>query len=276
MKRFAHWLCLPLLGICFVLFHMPLLFVLSGSLMSANEFMRTYGANILRFPSLTPRLVTLTQYTALLFNTPGYLNAYWNSLFIAVTICGLQLFFSLPCAYGFAKISFRGNQLLFFSYIVMMMMPFQVTMLPMYQLVKWFGLFDSYLALMIPEAFAPFTVFFLTQFMRQLPSELIEAVRLESSNPFTLYRHIIIPLGKPGIAAAMILSFAETWSMAEKPLLYLSNARAYPLSMLLHEAGNQANSATLAGCVLYLIPVLLLWNCFKDDICNAISQLQIK
>ena len=276
MKRLLYGLCLFLLAICSVLFLAPLLFVLTGSLMGSGEFTRSYGANALRFPSVIPRLASLTQYATLLFNTPGYLKAYWNSLFIAATICGLQLLFALPCAYGLSKLRFSGCRMLLFVYIVMMMMPFQVTMLPMYQLVKWFGLFNSRWALILPEVFAPFTVFFLAQFMHQLPNELIEALRLESSSPFDLYRYLVVPLCKPGIAAAMVLSFVETWNMVEKPLLYLSDTRNYPLSMLLYEAGTKATATTLAGCILYMIPVVLLWGCFKDDIWYGISQLQMK
>lgn len=276
MKRLSRWLCLLLLGICSILFLAPLLFVFTGSLMGSNEFIHSYGTNALRFPSVIPRLATFSQYATLLFNAPGYLYAYWNSLFIAAAICGFQLLFALPCAYGFAKLSFRGNRFLFFTYIVMMMMPFQVTMLPMFQLVKWFDLLDSQWSLILPEIFAPFIVFFLTQFIHQIPNEMIEAVRLESSNPFVLYRYLIIPLSKPGLIATTILSFVETWNMVEKPLLYLSDVKKYPMSMLLYEAGNQVSATTMAGCILYLLPVVLLWGSFKDDICSGISQLQIK
>lgn len=276
MKHTTRILSLLFLGLSALLFLSPLLFVLTGSLMDKGEFTRTYGAHALRFPAVVPRLATLSQYGTLLLNTPGYLAAYWNSLFIALCVCLLQLLFALPCAYGFAKLDFRWRKSVLFIYVVMMMMPFQVTMLPMYQLIKWFGLFDTRWALIIPEIFTPFTVFFVTQFMYQLPGELIEAIRLESDSPIIIYRHLAIPLCKPGIIAAMILSFVETWNMVEKPLLYLSDARAYPLSMLLYEAGNRASATTLAGCILYIIPVLLLWGCFKHDICKGISQMQIK
>lgn len=276
MKSFLRILCPLLLGLCSIVFLAPLLFVLTGSLMRPNEFAHAYGANALRFPALVPRLASPAQYTALLFNTPSFLNAYWNSLLIASIICACQLFFALPCAYGLSKLRFRGRQPLLFTYVVMMMLPFQVTMLPMYQLVKALNLLDSRWSLIIPEIFAPFTVFFLAQFLHRLPNELIEAVRLESSSPFVLYRHLIVPLSMPGIVSSIVLSFVETWNMVEKPLLYLSDMRTYPLSMLLYEAGNRATATTLAGCVLYLVPVLLLWNCFKDDICTGIAQLQIK
>lgn len=276
MKRSLYGVCVLLLGMCSILFLAPLLFVFTGSLMGSAEFAQSYGANNLGFPPVVPRLASLTQYATLLFNTPGYLNAYWNSLFIAVTICAFQLLFALPCAYGLAKLRFRGCRSILFTYIVMMMMPFQVTILPMYQLVKWFGLLNTRWALIVPEVFAPFTVFFLAQFIRQLPNEFIEALRLESSSPFALYRYLVLPLCKPGIAAAMVLSFVETWNMVEKPLLYLNDMRNYPLSMQLYEAGTQATATTLAGCILYIIPVVLLWGCFKDDICTGIAQLQIK
>lgn len=276
MKGFLRGLYPLLLVICSVLFLAPLLFVLTGSLMNSSEFARAYGGNALRFPAVIPRFATFSQYTALLFNTINYLAAYWNSLFIAIVTCAFQLLFSLPCAFGLSKLRFRGRRLWLFTYVVMMMMPFQVTMLPMYQLIRALHLFDSRWSLIIPEIFAPFSVFFLSQFIHQLPNELMEAIRMESSNPFVLYRCLVIPLSKPGIISAAVLSFVETWNMVEKPLLYLSDMRNYPLSLLLYDAGNHATATTLAGCVLYLVPILLLWNCFKDDICNSITPIQLK
>lgn len=258
------------------LFLLPLLFVLTGSLMGSREFASVYGSNQLRFPPLLPRLASLSQYGQLLLNSPGYLSVYWKSLFLAACICLLQLIVGIPCAYGFATLSFRSRKLLLFLYVIMMMMPFQVTMLPMYQLIQRLGWFDSYWALIVPEIFAPFTVFMLTQFMNQLPHELIESIQLETSSALAVCQYLVIPACKPGIVATIILSFVETWNMVEKPLLYISEIQHYPLSMLLYEAGKRVTPTTLAGCVLYTVPVFLLWICFKDEICQGIARLQIK
>ena len=258
------------------LFLFPLLFVFTGSLMDVREFANSYGSARLRFPVLVPRQASLSQYGQLLLNSLGFLSAYWKSLFLAASTCLLQLIVGIPCAYGFSTLRFCGRKLLLFLYVVMMMMPFQVTMLPMYQLVQWMGLVDSYWALIVPEVFAPFTVFMLTQFLDQLPQELIESIRLETTSVLAVYRHLIIPVCKPGIIATIILSSVETWNMVEKPLLYISNIQRYPLSMLLYEAGRQVTSTTLAGCVLYTVPVFLLWICFKEEICQGIASLQIK
>ncbi len=255
---------------------LPLLFVLTGSLMGRTEFTLSYGATALPFPPFTPRMASLSQYVDLLFNTPGYLFAYWNSLFIGLSICLFQILTAIPCAYGLSKLRFKGRQTLLFLYVVMMMMPFQVTMLPLYQLVQKMGLFDSHWALIVPEIFAPFTVFFMAQSLKLLPDELIEALKLESSSPMILYKHLIIPICKPAIIAGAVLSFVETWNMVEKPLIFIQDIRVYPLSMLLHQAGELASPATLAGCVLYMVPVLLIWMSYKTEICSGISKLEIK
>lgn len=276
MKKPGLFISRGLVGVFSALFLIPLLFVMTGSLMGRSEFARSYGGSSLAFPPFVPRMASLSQYIDLLFNTPGYLFAYWNSLFIGLSICLLQLLTAIPCAYGLAKLRFRGRRALLFLYVVMMMMPFQVTMLPLYQLVQWMGLYDSRWVLIVPEIFAPFTVFFLAQSLKLLPSELIEAVRLESSRPLTMYRYLIIPLCKPAIIAGAVLSFVETWNMVEKPLIFIRDTRAYPLSMLLHQAGESASPATLAGCVLYVVPVLLIWVSYKAEICGGISQLEIK
>lgn len=224
MKRWTRRLFFFLLLLCSALFLAPILFVVTGSLMGTREFSQTYGIGTMAFPRIVPSLATFEQYGALLFNTPSYLMAYWNSLFIATSVCVLQLLFALPCAYGFAKLRFRLSNGLYFAYIVMMMMPFQVTMLPMYQMMKWLNLYNTSWSLIVPEIFAPFTVFLLTQSMTHLPDELIESVRLESSSSYILFRYLIIPLSKPGIVSAMVLSFVETWNLVEKPLLYLTDS----------------------------------------------------
>ena len=112
--------------------------------------------------------------------------------------------------------------------------------------------------------------------MNQLPQELIESIQLETSSALAVYQYLVIPACKPGIVATIILSFVETWNMVEKPLLYISEIQHYPLSMLLYEAGKRVTPTTLAGCVLYTVPVFLLWICFKDEICQGIARLQIK
>ena len=276
MKRLRK---LPLAGTLLLtasMFLLPLLFVLTGSLMGSAAFQHTYGQQALPFPPVIPRLATIEQYIELMLNTPGFLSAYWNTLRIALITCALQFLIGVPCAYGLTKTRLHGRRLILYLYALMMMMPFQVTMLPMYQTVRKLGLFDSRWSLILPEAFAPLTIFLLVQSMKTLPDELLEASRLETNSRLVLLRSIVIPLCKPSILAAMILSFVETWNMIEKPLLYISSIQNEPLSMLLHEAGQQASSTTLAGCVLYMIPVILLWANFQEEICQGVSLIQMK
>ena len=270
---------LPFVGMLLLtalIFLLPLLFVLTGSLMGSSEFQRTYGQQNLSYPPTIPRLATLEQYIELMLNTPGFLSAYWNTLWIALSTCALQFLIGVPCAYGLAKTRLRGRRMILYLYVLMMMMPFQVTMLPMYQTIQKLDLLDSRWSLILPEAFAPLTIFLLVQSMKTIPDELLEASRLETSSRLVLLRSIVIPLCKPSILTAMILSFFETWNMVEKPLLYISSIRNEPLSMLLHEAGQQVSSTTLAGCVLYMIPVILLWANFQEEICQGVSLIQVK
>jgi len=250
----------------------PVLFLVTGSLMTAGEFARTYGGNLPAFPAVVPRMASPEQYGTLLLNTPGYLIAFWNTLLIAVCIGLGQIAVGLPCAFAMAKGKIRCR-VLFFLYIVMMMMPFQVTMLPMYRLVKWFGMFDSRTSLIIPEIFAPFTVFLLVQFIRKLPDEMMEAAYLETKNPMTILCRVVAPLVRPGINAALILSFVETWNMVEKPLLYLTSEELYPLGMLLSKANQTYSVTAMAGSVLYILPVYLLWYGYQDEICQSIANL---
>ena len=270
---------LPLVGLLLLtalMFLLPLLFVLTGSLMGSTEFQRAYGPQSLSYPPAVPRLATMAQYLELMLNTPGFLSAYWNTLRIALVTCALQFLIGVPCAYGLAKTRLRGRRIILYLYVLMMMMPFQVTMLPMYQTIQKLGLMDSRWALILPEAFAPLTIFLLVQSMKAMPDELLEASRLETNSRLVLLRSIVIPLCKPSILTAMVLSFVETWNMVEKPLLYISSIRNEPLSMLLHEAGQQVSGITLAGCVLYMIPVMLLWANFQEEICQGVSMIQIK
>lgn len=223
---------------------------------------------------LIPNQISIEQYYQTLIENYDYIKMFWNSVKISLLISVLTFIIAFPQSYVFAKVKFKGRNLIFFIYIIVMMMPFQVTLLPNYLLLRWMNLLNTHSSLILPAAFSPFGVFLLTQFMRYVPNETVDSFKLESNSIFGLFFHIIIPAVKPGIIALLVLVFAESWNMVEQPLIFLQDEFLYPLSLALNSSSVLSNSlgAPFAGAVLYVIPIITLYFYFEEEIIAGFSN----
>lgn len=256
------------------LFLFPVLLTLVSSFMGADELNAIYndGAQL----RLIPEWVTLDAYYALIFANGKYLLMFWRSLLIALMTCLGSAVVSLVVGYLLGRTSFRGSRALHFLYTFIMMMPFQVTLLPNYIMIRRMGLFDTYWALILPGIFAPLGVFLVSQFMRDLPKEVIEAASLETNSIFRMAAHMIVPMSLPALAAQFLLTFAEMWNMVEQPLIMLQDTRKYPLSMALNSVTNDHILVVFAGAVLFMLPVMLLCRAFEDTLVQGIGGVGIE
>lgn len=167
-----------------ILYMTPLIVTFAGSLMSSREVEKNYRVGGIREDeyidmNVIPEKVTLSQYVELLFESPVYLNMFWNSVKITVPIVIGQIVVSTPAAYAFTVLKFKGKELLFFLYIIVMLLPLQVTLMPNYIVADWLDITDSYLAVILPGIFNPFGVFLLRQFMKCMPDAYMEAAQIE-------------------------------------------------------------------------------------------------
>jgi len=206
---------------------------------------------------------------------PTYLGALSNSIIISLASSAGAVIVSTLAAYVFAKVKFRGRDILFYLYIIVMMMPFQVTLLPQYIVSRNFGLYDTPLAMILPGVFSPFAAFLLTQVMKTVPDEIIEAARMDTSSTWRILGHIIIPAVRPGIVCAWVLCFTEQWNAVAEPLVLMETREKYPLAVMLDEIG--AGDATgFAAVAIFLLLPLLLYLFFEEEIMEGLEAYRMK
>lgn len=267
MKKMLNMTWLVMLAALFIF---PVLITLVSSFMGTAELSQVFEKQdtIVR---LIPMKITLNSYYELLFASGKYLSMFWHSVLLAVTIAVGSVIVALAVGYVLAKCRFRGRDALRFVYIVVMMMPFQVTLLPNYIVLKQMGLYNTNWALILPGVFVPFGVFLLGQFMRSMPDEMIEAVTLETNSPIRVLIHVVAPMVYPGLLALFLLSFADAWNMVEQPLILLEDTWRYPLSLALNSMHGSDIAVAFAGSVLYMLPVILLYWLFEDELIQGLS-----
>jgi len=199
---------------------------------------------------------------------------FWNSFKLTFIIASVHTVVAVLAAYVFAKVNFKGRDTIFFIYIVVMMMPFQVTLLPVYIQARLLNIYDTWLAIILPGIFAPFGVFLMRQFIKYIPDEFLEAVALKSNSVLDLFRIAVIPAAKPGIIALMVLNFAENWNMVEQPIILLEDQLKYPLSIALNSIIERSTNIAFAGSVVYMIPIIILYFYFEEYIISGLTSMK--
>ncbi|MDE7041974.1 MAG: carbohydrate ABC transporter permease, partial [Oscillospiraceae bacterium] len=238
-NRYFGRFALTLLAAFFALwFLMPTVLTITNSFMTQSEISANYGkvfANVsgsdgkayiadevnLKF---IPDKVTFHQYISVLIRSPDYLLKFWNSVILVVPIVLLQLAVASVTAYGFTRWRGKVRSLLFFFYVILMLMPTQVTLVPNYLVSDWIGILNTRWAIILPGAFAPFSVFLLTKSMRRIPASLIEAAKLDGSSEWQIFKDICLPQCRSALYSIAILVFIDYWNMVEQPIILLPNA----------------------------------------------------
>lgn len=246
-----------------VIYMAPLIITFTNSFMSSTEVERNYNVSGMEEGSyvdmnLIPEKVALSQYAELLFDSPVYLNMFWNSVKITVPIVVGQIIVSTLAAYAFTVLKFKGKELLFFLYIIVMLLPLQVTLMPNYIVADWLGITDSYLAIILSGIFNPFGVFLLRQFMKSLPDAYLEAAKIDGAGHGTIFISIILPMIKPGIAATAMLTLLDYWNLVDQAIIFIQDSEKQPLSTFLAQINNGDIGLAFAGSCFYAVPMLLV------------------
>lgn len=257
----------------------PLIVTVTNSFMSSSEIADNYSSydgetegNKFFSIKLIPRSVTIRQYYDVLIAKSKFLRMFWNSVFVVLPIVAGQVIISSMAAFVFAKVKFKGRDFLFFIYIIIMMMPFQVTLVPNYITLDLLGLIDRYSAIIFPGVFGAFGVFLLRQFMMTIPNEYIEAARIDGCSLMQIFFKIILPLSKGGIASLAILSFIDNWNMVEQPLIFLKDANKHPLSIYLSNVNKGELGIAFAAALIYMLPMLLMFLYGENYLVEGISH----
>lgn len=219
---------------------------------------------------ILPCYPEISHYSKLLLKTPQFFVVFWNSIKMTGIILLGQAVVAIPSGWAFAKFRFRGRKLIMSIYIILMLMPFQVTMLPTYLVMERLGLMNTQASIILPAVFSTFPVFIIYRGFLEIPDELIEAAKVDGAGDFTIFIKIGIPLGKSGILSAMVLGFLEYWNMMEQPLAFLKDKKLWPLSLYLPEVNSKEAGIVLAAAVIILIPAVFVFIMGQDYLENGI------
>jgi multiple sugar transport system permease protein len=259
-----------------VLFLLPIVLTMTNSFMTQDEITANYGVvfgsstdsqngAVTTYISQTvnlkfiPDMVSFQQYWTVLFNSPSYLLKFWNSVFLTVPVVVFQVALAALAAYGFSRYRGRLRELVFFGYIILMLMPYQVTLVPNYLVAKWLNILDTRWAVILPGIFAPFSVFLLTKNMRRIPKSYIEAAQLDGAGEWQIFTRVCLPMCKGAIVSVVMLVFIDYWNMVEQPLIMFSDEEMYPLSVFLSEINSGEVGVAFAVAVIYMVPTLLMF-----------------
>lgn len=257
-------LCYIPLTLLALLVWWPLWFMLMGALQPADELRATIGPALDASAgqahwTLLPSWPTLQPLTELLLDTPAFFAVFWNTCLLAFPQVAGQLLVAAPAAWALARLPFRGKRLLLPLYIVLMLMPFQVTMAPSYFIFSRLGLMDTVWAVILPGIFSAFPVFIMTKGFEAIPRELLEAAKLDGATPWQTFWRVGLPLGRPGVLAALVLGFLEAWSAVEQPMNFLKSQDHWPLSLFLPSITGENLAFAMGASLIALIPAVVIF-----------------
>ena len=239
-------------------------FMVVGSLMSLEELSTAIGPVLEGSEGtavwpLLPSWPSLQPMVELLLDTPQFFMMFWNTFMLVLPSVLGQLLLGAPAAWALSRLRFRGRRLLTTLYITLMLMPFQVTMVPNFLVIDSLGLMDTLWSVILPFAFSAFPVFIMLRGFDAVPRALLEAASIDGAGHFRTFISIGLPLGVPGILSALVLGFLECWSAIEQPMTFLQDPSRWPLSLYLPQIVSEKLGLAMTASLFMLIPAALIF-----------------
>lgn len=234
--------------------------------------------DLFHYTFFSPR-PSFANFTDLATKVPEFGRYAINSLFVASTVVVVQLFFSSLAGFALAKYEFKGKPLVMIIMLATMMIPGQVTMAPLYELLVHLHLVDSYLGLIVPGAISVFGIFLFRQSMLQLPDDLLDAARIDGCSEFGTYLKIVMPVSKPMIGAFCLISFMGSWNSFLWPQIVLHNANRFTLPIGLNQMVGmyqQSYGMLMAGTLLSILPVIILFLLLQKEFVAGLTAGAVK
>ena len=242
--------------------------LIAGSIVMLLPFVWMFSTSLKRPPEIfayppvwLPSQLAWDNYAATISAMP-FGRFYLNSLIVTVSVTCLQILVSSLAAFAFARLRFRGREALFLLYLATLMIPFQVTMIPNFILVRWLGWYDTYQALILPTAFSAFSTFLLRQYFMGIPREMDEAARMDGASSWRIWWQIILPLSGPVLASLAIFVSLNSWNDFLWPLIITNSLemRTLPVGLSTFQGQYQTNwNLLMAGSVIAMLPMLLVY-----------------
>ena len=281
--RARHLLSRLVLSLLALVILLPVVMTAIYSFFSPAEikaFMGTrgsYDASVFMQIKLAPSMFSLSQYYNILIEDMTILRYFVNSAMYAAAILLGQALLIPAMAYALSRFRFPGRDAIFFVVIMLMLLPFQVTMVPNVLTLRQMGLLDTIWAVILPMTIAPFSIFLLRQYMVSLPGDMIEAAQIDGAGTWRCFIHVVLPVCRPVLGAAVALSFADCWNLVEQPLTYLTTRTdLYPLSVVFNQLTEKSTGVEFAGAALYTLPALCIYLYFQADILEGVQLTELK
>ena len=230
-------------------------------------------------PTILPEQWRFDNIGLLFERVPEFGRFFLNSVLVSVPLVLLNIFFCSLAGYVFAKFDFPGKSVLFVLVLATIMIPFQVTMIPAYRILSVLGWTDSYIGLIIPGMVGAFGVFLMRQFMTSIPTELIEAARIDGAGEFRIYWQLILPSSVPALAALAIFTFLESWNGFLWPLIVIDRPelRTLPLGLALLKTQFVAQwPLIMIATLLTSLPVVIVYIVFQRHFVRGILLSGLK
>jgi ABC-type glycerol-3-phosphate transport system permease component len=229
-------------------------------------------------PQWIPNPINLKSYQYVLTGIK-FSRYLFNSLFVAGMITLGHVFFDTLAAYAFAKLKFPGRDKIFFIFLLGLMVPFQVNLIPMYRIMSMLHWVDSYAALIIPSLTSIFGIFLMRQFMKSIPDEILDSARMDGCGEFGVFWRIMFPLSLPGIATLVIFTFMGAWNDFLWPRIVINSANLFTLPIGLSQlqlkyTSNEAQ--IMAGTVLTALPMILVFLVMQRQFIEGITAGAVK
>lgn len=264
--------------------------IVIGALLAVGAFATAFPFIWMVFASVKPRSESVAYPPALLPQEPTF--EYFRQLFVEldfgrylvntlaiVVISMLGLLLMAAAGYGFAKFQFRGRDALFFLVLITMMIPVQVTMIPTYLILNGMKLTNTLVGIALPTLVSGFSIFLFRQFMATIPTEMIEAARIDGAGEWRIFFRIILPMSRPILAVQVVLTFIAGWNSFLWPLIIANDQRLYTLSVgvaLLNQQIATNPSLQMAASTLMVVPILIVFIVFQRYVVQGFALSGLK
>lgn len=260
---------------------LPLCLMVTNSFLGVREIQEAYGIVLEESGEefsfrILPQYFTLRPYVELLLDSPDFFVMFWNSSRQVFPILLGQIVIGMPAAWAFSRFQFRGRRILFFGYMVLMILPFQVTMVSNYILLSKLSLMDTHLGLIVSGIFSTFPIFLMEKFFKALPEAMLDAARVDGASELQIFIKLGVPLGMPGMMSSVILCFLEYWNAIEAPMTFLKTKAKFPLSLYLPNITTDQLSSSFAASIVMMIPAVLIFLWGRDYLQQGIEASGLK
>jgi multiple sugar transport system permease protein len=245
----------------------PFLWALSASFKPLTEI-------VAGEPNFLPKNFTLDNYKQIFIEEPLFLRWFFNSVIIAISVTILNLLFNSMAGYALARLRFRGRRFWFFLILAILAVPIQVTLIPTFLILKTFGWLNSYQGMIIPNMVNATFIFMMRQFFVNFPRELEEAAALDGLSTLGIFRHIVLPLAKPALAAQAVFIFMSSWNNFLLPVVILFDPEMFTLPLGFNSFKGQYISYwnyIMAASMVFTLPALLIYAFFNRYFIQSVS-----